>query len=128
MPAGRIAPWVTQAWLHGPQLPPLDKIPTWAALVSSDPFLLSDPLAVEVLGDAYRRPSFPMQWVDQVIRNASALGWTVGPMSRIGGIAGFDAPFNGRILWYTPLPDALDYPVGGSVSFPAREIYLGVDS
>jgi hypothetical protein len=128
MASGRFAPWITQAWLVGPQIPPLKDIPQWAALVSSDPYLVSDPLAVEVLGDAYRRPQFTPQVVDQILRNAAALSWTVGPMTRIAGIAGFDAAFNGRLMWYTPLPDALDYPAGGSVSFPAREIYLGVDS
>lgn len=104
------------------------RTPLYAALMFGDPFLISDPLSVEVLGDAYRRPLLVMDLVDTVLRNTTSLLWTVQPMTRVSGIAGFDAAFNGRPRFYTPLPTPLDYPTGGSVSFPAREIYVGIDA
>lgn len=124
MPYGRIAPDdVTELLNHW-----YARSKLYAALMFGDPFLVSDPLSVEVLGDAYRRPLLVLQTVDQVLRNPAALTWAVQPMTRVSGIAGFDAAFNGRPRFYTPLPKPLDYPTGGNVVFPARELYVGIDA
>jgi hypothetical protein len=130
-PGGRIAPSITASWLHSEApIVPLDQIPCWGALVSEDPFATSDPLSTEILGAAYRRVVFLYEFADTVLRNASALHWAgIAPLSRVVGIAGFSTPFAGGLLWYTPLPgDPVDYPAGGNLDFPARELYIGIDS
>lgn len=135
-PRGRIAPSITVSWLHSDvPIKPLDQIPCWAALVSEDPFATSDPLATEILGAAYRRATFVYELVGTVLRNSSPLHWSgIAPLSRVVGVAGFSTAFAGGLLWYTPLADAsgmatpMDYPAGGNLDFPARELYIGIDS
>lgn len=123
-PGGRISPDIVSSWLDQ-----LAARPCWAGLMTGDPFLTSDPLTVEVIGAAYRRPQFLYERVDTVLRNAAALNWRgIAAFTRVSGVAGFDKAFNGALLWYTPLPEALDYPTGGNLDFPIRELYIGIDS
>lgn len=124
MPYGRLAPDdVTELLDHWNA-----RTPRWAALMFGDPFAVNDPLSVEVLGDAYRRPPFVLSRVDKVLRNAAPLQWTVAPGSSLHGVASFDAPFNGNPCHYTPLPAPQDYPVGGTFILPAYELAIGLDS
>lgn len=129
MAVGRFADRVTQAWLAGPQLPPMIDIPHWGALMVNDPFLSSDPLADELIGIGYRRPQIIFEPLDQVLRNTQPFSWLgIPPQSRIVGVAGFDQPFNGDFNWYLPLDEPLDFPAGGRWDIDARELYLGIDS
>lgn len=124
MAGGRFDSAEIQGWLAASAAKPC-----WAALMTDDPYMVSDPLTAEVLGSAYRRPSCPLELVDTVLRNQLALSWSgLPPMSRIAGVAGFDAPFNGSLRWWCPLPTPLDFPAGGGWAVGARTIYLGVDS
>lgn len=100
----------------------------WIGIVSGDPFLVSDPLTVEVLGDAYRRATLHMTRVDTILRNSEAISWAVAPMTRVSGYAGWDGPFNGKPRFYTPLPEPVDYPIGGTHLLPARELGISLDS
>lgn len=129
-PGGRIAPAILQGWLASlTPVPSLAMTPTWAALVTSDPFESSDPLTTEILGDAYRRPPFIYELVGTALRNQNELDFAgIAALSRVVGVAGFDGVYNGALLWYTPLPgDPLEFSAGGSLTFPARELYVSID-
>jgi hypothetical protein len=127
MGLGRIAPDITAAWLTSSMGGIAE--PQWAGLVSDDPFETSNPLSVEILGDAYRRPSCPRELVGTVLRNSTVLHWAFGPMTRIVGVAGFDAAFNGRVRWFIPFDgDPLNFPSGGSYDLPARSLFIGIDT
>ena len=129
MATGRFADRVTQAWLYGPQLPPMIDMQHWGALMINDPFTTSDPLSVELPGPGYRRPQIFFEGVDQLLRNTNPVAWLGIPaQSRIVGVAGFDAPFNGQFSWYFPLDEPLDFPTGGSWSIDIHDLYLGIDS
>lgn len=100
----------------------------WVGLVFGDPFLVNDPLSVEVLGDAYRRAPFIMTRVDKVLRNAGPFQWSVAPGSSLHGVASWDAAFNGHPCHYTPFNAPIDYPAGGTFILPAYELAIGLDS
>lgn len=129
MAVGRFADRITQAWLGGPQLPPMINMEHWGALMVNDPFTTSDPLSVELLGAAYRRPQIIFEQVSQVLRNTNFFSWMgIPPQSRITGVAGFDAPYNGNFSWYFPLDEPLDFPAGGRWDIATHDLYLGIDS
>jgi hypothetical protein len=129
MATGRFADRITQAWLYGPQLPPVIEMEHWGALMTNDPFTTSDPLSVELPGPGYRRPQLFFEGVSQVLRNTNVAQWlAIAPQSRIVGVAGFDEPFNGDIIWYCPLDEPLDFATGGSWQIDIHDLYLGIDS
>jgi hypothetical protein len=124
MGVGRFAPAVTQGWLAE-----MLAKQHYGALMVGDPFITSDPLAVELLGASYRRPKIIFEQVGQLLRNTNSFNWLgIPPQSRIVGAAGFDAPYNGSIIWYFPLDTPLDFAIGGSWAIAAQDLYLGIDS
>ena len=124
MPYGRLAPDdVTDMLVYWNK-----KMPRWCGLMIGDPFLVSDPLSMEIIGGAYRRPPFALSITDNILRNLQAWSWAVPPMTRVAGYASFDAAHNGKVCSYTPLPDPVDYPVGGTHTLAALSLYIGIDS
>jgi hypothetical protein len=121
---GRFSTFVTGPWITS-----LRGLDHYLALVSADPYGVSDPLTVEVLGDLYSReepvwarPSPGVLMLDETVywRN-------LAPGTRVAGVAGFDAPFNGNLLYADLLDVPNDYPTGGNFVLPAGEFFLGVD-
>lgn len=107
--------------------------PIYIGLSSGDPFIVNDPLSVEILGSSYRRQLLKLTLVtgsaEAVLRNAEDLSWTVGPMTSVSGLVGWDAAFNGNPRFYTPISSGpVDYPAGGTHKHPAFELFIGLDS
>lgn len=100
--------------------------PIYAGLCFDDPYTVSDPLSVEVLGAAYRRMLLVLTQSDAALQNANMLQWALAPLSRVSGIAGWDAPFNGRPRFYTPLPEVVPFPAGGIYQHPALDLALAL--
>lgn len=125
MALGRIAPEDSDALL---QYFASYRGPIYAGLVFDDPFIVNDPLSVEVLGSAYRRTLLQIELVDHVLRNLYALSWSVGNLTSVAGVAGWDASFNGSPRFYTPYAAPIDYPTGGIHQHPALDLYIGLDS
>lgn len=124
MGVGRFAPTKTQAWLDGEAA-----YPHYGALMVNDPYLTSDPLSAELAGASYRRPKIIFQRFDQILRNTGPFGWLgIPPQSRVLGIAGFTAAFNGAIVWYIPFDAPMDFPAGGQYQVATGSVYLGIDS
>lgn len=120
---GRFASRITQGWLAEMQA-----ANHWAALMTGDPTVTSDPLSVEQLGGSYFRPQVYFEWVGQILRNSTAMNWlSLPPQSRIVGVAGFDAAYNGNLVWWCPLDEPLDFPTGGGWGVAAGDLFLGVD-
>jgi hypothetical protein len=114
-----ISPWVDQ----------LAGMVHWLALVNADPYGVSDPLTVEVLGDLYDRiaPTWERS-APNVLMLADTVYWrNLTPGTRVAGVAGFDAPFNGHMLYADLLDAPIDYPTGGNFILPQGEYFLGVD-
>lgn len=123
-PGGRIAPTKIIGWLTQEAA-----LPCYVGLVTADPFGTSDPLSVEILGDAYRRPQFGYELVGTILRNSLPLHWAGIPaLTRVAGIAGFGSLYGSDLSWYTPFPDPMDFPAGGNLDFPAREVFIGIDT
>jgi hypothetical protein len=82
-----------------------------------------------VLGSAYRRPLISFELLDNIIRNSQPATWTVGPSTRIAGIASFDAAFNGNWQVWLPVPaDPIDFPAGGNYSVKINDLFIGIDT
>jgi hypothetical protein len=104
--------------------------PRFAGLVSTDPALVSDPLTVEVLGDAYRRVlNVGFTLSSLLLRNSIQWQWFgLAAGTRVSGFAIWDSAFNGRVKAYAPLDAPIDFPAGGNYSVPAGEVFIGIDS
>ena len=105
------------------------RLPRFAGLCSSDPKLASDPLTVEVLGDAYRRT--PAAWLrsGMLLRNSTPWQFMgLLPGTRVHGIAIWDASFNGKVKAYIPLDEPVDLPTGGNFTAAAGDYFIGFDS
>jgi hypothetical protein len=123
MPNGQVAHSITSGWLDL-----LKARKHYMGLLIGDPRTTSDPLSLEVLGNAYRRPLITFERRDQVLRNVQPLNWTVGPMTRVAGVASFDAAFNGNWQFWLPLEDPLDYPAGGALTYAKGDLFVGIDT
>ena len=103
--------------------------PTWAGLVSSDPYAAVDPLALEVTGSVYARARMTWERTGLLLRNAAPINWLgIPPMNQVAAIAGFDAAFNGRLRWAVYLPKPRRFPGGGQFGIAKGELYLGIDA
>lgn len=125
MPYGRIDPADTVALMRYWYT---YRGPIYAGLVFGDPYLTNDPLSVEIIGGAYYRPVLALSLVDSQLRNSGPLAWALPAMTTLAGVTGWDAPFNGGLRFYTPFDEPIDYPVGGTFTLDALELYVGLDS
>lgn len=122
--AGGLADFVVLPWAES-----LRKTPMWLGLVTANPFLVTDPLVIEVAGtSAYRRPQASWSRSGRVLTSTTPATWNgIPPLTTVLGIAGFSAPFNGELMAYMKLPDpGQDFPTGGSFTMPAGELWVGV--
>lgn len=124
MRTGRIDASVTTGWLAD-----LASRARWAALMRDDPYAGTDPLAVEVGGSPYARAATAWESVGSLLRNTAPLEWlALSAGTRATAVAGFDAPFNGRLLWVAYLEKPRSWPGGGSMRLGKGELVLGIDA
>lgn len=101
----------------------------WMALVYANPMTAPDPLAVEVIGTVYARQSGI--WVRTsptlLTLNAALVWLNLVPGTVVAGVAGFDAEFNGNLLFADMLPTPKTYSAGGNYSLPSGQFVLGLD-
>jgi len=101
----------------------------WLALVSADPRTATDPLAVEIIGGVYARQlgSWTRTGPRALTLDAGVVWRNLVPGTQVAGVAGFDAEFNGTLLFTDMLIEPMNYPAGGSYVLPANQYVLGLD-
>jgi hypothetical protein len=124
MADGRISPYVITSWMND-----LAARTKYLALMSADPYGVSDPLTVEVLGGVYVReaPVFVRTSYNLLTLDEVVVWHALAPGTRVAAVACFDAAFNGNMLAADVLDVHIDYPSGGTYVLPADEFYLGID-
>ena len=115
---------VLQSWMDD-----MESRTKWLALVSANPMTASDPLAVEIIGTVYARQlGIWVRTSPTLLTLDSAVVWTnLVPGTVVAGVAGFDAEFNGNLLFADLLIDPLNYPNGGAYALPSGQYVLGLD-
>jgi hypothetical protein len=129
MTLGRFSLYVTAGWMDTMWArAQADDI--WLALVSADPLAVSDPMTVEVVGEALAREQSDWEHTTPTMMTLlnSVLFTGLPPGAHVAGVAGFDAPFNGHLLFSDLLDSPVDFPSGGSYTLPAGEYVIGIDT
>lgn len=123
MGQGRFSDPVIQAWIDEIAAKTL-----WGAIFHQNP-LTNDPLASEVSGPSYTRPSCPMsRSAYNLLVSLDLLDWPSLPAgTHIAWAGAFDADVNGTLQFAAPLDVAVDLLSGGPFTLPAGELVAGLD-
>lgn len=124
MPDGRVSPYLVTSWMDD-----LEARVHYLALMSADPYGVSDPLTVEVLGALYARkaPAYVRTAYNLLVLDTAVVWNNLAPGTQVAAVAGFNAAFNGNMLYADVLDVPINYPVGGTYVLPAGEYYVGID-
>lgn len=121
---GSFATSLLSSWMDD-----LESRTKWMALVYSDPMTAPDPLAVEIIGTVYARQLGA--WVrtsPTLLTLDQAIVWlNLVPGTVVAGVAGFDAEFNGNLLFADMLPQPQTYSAGGNYALASGQFVLGLD-
>lgn len=124
MPYGRFGVEIVRGWMDG-----IEAKTKYLTLVSADPGGSTDPLTVEIVGGTLARQT--SIWLrtgpTALTLEVPVLFPGIPPGGHVAGVAGFDAAFNGTMLFYDLFDVAIDYPSGGTFLLPGGEYVLGVD-
>lgn len=121
---GAIAPTLLAGFLD--QIGALD---LYLGLVSSDPLLVGDPLAVEITGPAYVRELGNFSRVSPLtlLLGASAVFDSIDLDTVVAGVAVWDAQYNGHLVARKMLASPKSFPTGGSYTVAGGAFALGFD-
>ena len=99
-------------------------------LTTQDPFSVGNASTVEIIGQSYARqiPTFTL--TGRLLTSGGILTWQgIPPGAVVSHIAGWDAAFNGNLLWGAPIPGGVvSYPNGGYFQIPANQYFVGIDT
>lgn len=122
MSTGTFSTYLTSGWVDE-----LAAKTIFLALFSADPAGSSNPAALEIIGGVYARqdtlwtrtsPSLLTLNEDAIFRN-------LPPGAAVAAVGGFDAAFNGNLLFSDVLAEPLSFPVGGTYIVPAGQYAVG---
>lgn len=121
MSFGRFSSYQSQLWMDE-----VEAKEKWLTVVSADPLAVSNPLTVElittrILGVWVRSSTYAMTLTIPLVFPDLPSG------AHVAGVAGFDAPVNGHLLFSDLLDTPVDFPEGGTYILPGSEYVIGID-
>lgn len=120
---GHFSGFQTTAWMD--QMEAKDK---WMALVSANP-LIYDPLTCEIIGGVYTRElgTWVRTAVNMLTMSEELVWHNLVPGTVVAGVVGFDAQFNGNLLFSDMLTTPISYVSGGTYVLPGDQYVIGMD-
>jgi hypothetical protein len=124
MTFGRFSTYQSTIWMN--YMEASDK---WLSIVSADPLVVADPQTSEVVGGTVARMegSWTRTSATSMTLNSALTFRGLPAGAHVAGVAGFDAEFNGNLLFSDLLDEPVDFPNGGTYVVPAGEYVIGID-
>jgi hypothetical protein len=111
--------WIDQA----------EMLSKWIGLCYQDPTAVSDPRTVEINSFGYQREgtSWTRSGTNVLTLNTDVFIHGLAPGDVVVAVTGWNAQFNGQMIFSDLLRVPKPYPSGGSYVLPAGEYVLGID-
>jgi hypothetical protein len=113
----QVAQWLADAASNG----------YWLAIHYDDPDI-SGAYASEIFGGSYIRVLAQFSGVDgRTIWNTDTVRWTGLPAVQATFLAGWDAQFNGNLLWSSSIDGVVKFIDGSTWAIPAQSVALSIN-
>ena len=124
MGLGRFSSYLTTGWMDD-----VEAATKWLSVVSTDPLATSSPTTAEIVGGTVTRMA--SSWVrtgaNCLTLDAPVAFTGLPPGAHVAGLAAFDGPTGGNLLFADLLDAPENFPDGGTYNLAAGEYVVGLD-